>query len=57
MGGHGAYVAMTRGRRANIAVGVGDVQATLAGAFAAKATVSALEAIEREHTLQDGFDI
>ena len=50
-------VAMTRGRRANIAVGVGDVQATLAGAFGAETTISALEAIEREQTLPGGFDI
>ena len=37
--------------------GEGDVRATRAAAFAAEATVSALEAIEREQTLGGGFDI
>ena len=53
----GAYVAMTRGRKANIAIGTGDVKATLTTALAHDPEPSALEAVRRHTTPTLGLNI
>ena len=53
----GAYVAMTRGRKTNIAIGTGDVQATLITALRTDPEPAALDAVHHHTAPRRGLHI